>query len=187
MLADLILQAFLASVLFSFSTLCFPFLMFFLLILPVLLSASTPRSLNNRKENKKKKTRKTNLLLPNNNLHLPPPRHDLRQIAQPHLLRTALVDLHAQRLQYLRIEPSARAEFGQVVFQPFDRCGDFGFQGREIRGVFIAGARQGGGLGGALFFASGFGAFFKEGGRCGECSVGVCGSRTGRCDCLESC
>lgn len=182
MLADLVLQAFLASVLFSFSTLCFSLLMFHLVFLPILIYP-----LLHAHRTTEKKTRKTHLLLPNNHLHLPPPRHHLRQIAQPHLLRTALVNLHTQRLQHLRIEPAARAEFGQVVFQLLDRCGDFGFQGREIRGVFIAVAGRGGGLGGALFFAGGFGAFFEEGGRCGEGSVRLCGSRTGGCDCLESC
>jgi hypothetical protein len=97
---------------------------------------------------------RTYILLANKNLHRPPLRHHLRNIAQPHFGLTVLVWLHAQVFQQLRVELDSRR----------DIC----FESREIgwvvggRGVFL---RSGLGFG---FIAGGFAAFFEEGACGGE-------------------
>jgi hypothetical protein len=111
---------------------------------------------------------RTYILLANKNLHRPPLRHHLRNIAQPHFGLTVLVWLHAQVFQQLRVEPPSRAQLGQIVFQALDSRRDICFESREIgwvvggRGVFL---RSGLGFG---FIAGGFAAFFEEGACGGE-------------------
>lgn len=113
-------------------------------------------------------SKQTYILLPNQHLHRPPLRHDLRNIAQPHLRAAALVRLHAQVLQQLRVEPPAGSQLRQVIFQALDGGCDVCFQGGEIgrvvcrRGIFLrSGLRFG-------FVAGCFAAFLEEGGGGGE-------------------
>lgn len=114
----------------------------------------------------------TYILLPNKHLHRPPLRHHLRNIAEAHFGRTALVRLHAQVLQQLRIEPAAGTQLGQVIFQARDGGRDVCFQSGEIgrvvggRGVFRS---SGLGFG---FIAGGFAAFLEEDGGGGEGAAG---------------
>lgn len=61
----------------------------------------------------------------------------MRQIAQSHSLLAALDQLYSQRFNGIRIESSAGAELGQVIFQLVQGALDAGFELGEIIGIDV--------------------------------------------------
>ena len=88
------------------------------------------------------------------------------QIPQPHALLAALDQVHPQRLEEIRVEAAARAQLGQVLFQPVQGALDAGFELGEVKGV-----DDGFGVGGIAFVFL-LAAFLEEMGRGGEGSAG---------------